>query len=196
MAIGDVFRFSMLYSNPTSGCRAANVVNVKQFDNLIFDTPGEDLVQAFLAGPWLDISACISSVWVLEKLLVRGVTDETYGFDYEPVGETGAQAGQSIAPQLAQVISWKTGLIGDSFNGRTFFPSTVEDFTNAGNIAPAQLENLQAVAENFLQFGDGVTTTLWTLGVYSKKLDVFTPATNGVVRRSLKTMRHRASTTG
>lgn len=195
MAVGDLYRLSVLYSNPNSGCNAANVLCYRQDDVLVFDEPGPDLVAAFKASAEAGIQSVVSTDWQIVTYRVRGLTDPTYGYDLEQSGVSGSQSGEPLPPQVAQLISWKTGRVGRHFNGRSYLPSTTEANQTRGNLIPLQLTGLQDLAEDMVVIGDGVTTANWQLGIYST-VEGFTPITHGIIRPSLKTMRNRASTTG
>lgn len=195
MAIGDLFRLSVLYNNPNSGCKAANVLCYRQEFALILDEPGPDLVAAFKAAVEESIQGVVSTDWQIATYRVRGLTDPTYGYDLEQSGIGGGQSGEPLPPQVAQLISWKTGKVGRHYNGRTYLPSTTEANQTRGNLIPLQITGLQDLAEDMVYIGDGITTANWQLGIYSTA-EGFTPITHGIIRPSLKTMRNRASTTG
>lgn len=198
MAIGDIFRFSVVGTGADEQ-ELVNVYHYRQEQALVFDTPGEDLVQAWQLAAETAYSGCFGSDCAIRQYQVRGVTDPTYGFDLvlvEPVG--GGLGGEMWPPQDTSLIKWSTGLIGKSFRGRTYAWPATEGHQENGRISSGLRANLIAFADTAVLIGENPDTATWQMGVLStyhnkvKRTEpLFTPVINGIVRDFVFTQRRR-----
>lgn len=192
MAVNDVYRLAVIGSGPL-GQSLVNVFHYRQNDPLIFDTATEDLCQAFISTAQTAFLAAIAAGCGLVRLSARGITNPLEGFDYSyssPI-PGGGLAGDSLPPQTAPVITWVTGLIGRRYRGRTFYWPAVEAQQADGVLTPGHIGLLTSAATELMEIGNGVTTSTYTMMVYSRTFSISTPVTGFVVRPRLQSQRRR-----
>jgi len=203
MAIGDIFKLAVVGTG-TSGQQLVNTFHFRQEHDLIFDFPGPDLVDAWRETCEELFSACFGSGNSIRGYQVRGVTDPTYGFDsvlVEPVA--GGLGGDALPPQDTTVTTWVTGLIGDSYRGRTYSWPFTESHQADGIISSGLRANLIAFAAANILLPITLTHTDWQLGVLSRYHNnvkraepLFTPIVEAVVRDYVFTQRRRHRSRG
>lgn len=204
MSYGDIFRLAVI-GEGGSGQELVNVFHYQQDSLLTVGEAGVDLARGWESAVMPDFLNTFSPGGAIHMLQIRGVTDPTYGYDYDisghPVG-TGP-GGDDLPPQVSAVITWKTGLIGRSFNGRTFCWPAGEAGQNRGNISSAYATYLSDFADAAMAFGPGVLYGSWKMGVLSqyhagekRETPVFTPITQAVVRTVLCGQRRRRAGVG
>lgn len=163
--------------------------NVLWFTKAGFDTVAMDaLADAIIAATLgTNILSVMDDDWSLGSVLV---TDQrTEGADQVSVaatGKVGTVASETIARNLALVVTLRTGLRGRSYRGRVYIPGMPESLmTNgayAASVSTEVLEWLQLIKNN-------AATEGWTWGVCSRYHDgveraagIVTPITSHEVR--------------
>lgn len=115
----------------------------------------------------------------------------------EPVGVDGAVDQAIMTPQDSIVFSWRTPLAGKSYRGRSYMPPP--DRSRVGNDGLIDATSLGQFADDAVLLVDAVNGAglgnVWTFGVWSRKLEVFTPVTSVKVGNRVDTMRSRAVAT-
>lgn len=204
MSQGDIYRLAVI-GEGGSGQELVNVFHYRRESILLVNEDGLDLALAWTGQVLSDFLNTFSPGGAIHQLSIRGVTDPTYGYDYDisghPVG-TGP-SGDDLPPQVSAVITWKTGKIGRSYNGRTFCWPAGESGQNRGSISSAYNTYLSDFADIAMNFGPGITYGEWQMGVLSQyhageKRDtpLFTPVTQYIVRPVLCSQRRRRSGVG
>lgn len=100
------------------------------------------------------------------------------------------ESAADITPlQTAPLISWRTGVAGRSFRGRTYLPPIPETHQDAGNLNSTYVGLMEDFAEAAKVIENAVTVDLFQLGIWSTVEDnaprvppVFTPVTAYVIR--------------
>ncbi len=116
----------------------------------------------------------------------------TTGLDL-PTAPAGTGSGNAYPPQLARVMTIRTGLSGRSFRGRFYLPPPAIDENNASASIP--LTTRQDLVNAFATYcGDVFTASDFQLGVWSPTLAGFESATSVDMGSIYDTQRRRRST--
>lgn len=172
MAINDIFRLAVEGRGPQDQ-QLVNTLYFKQNTLTIFDTPSEDLAQAY------DIAAVQSGLFTalfhannsVVSLSVRGITDPDVGFDFlYPTPVPGDGTGDMLPPISSCVVTWNTGFIGRAKRGRNYIWPTSEANQSQGVFGSGYLTGVSAYADAIQEMGDGIVTASWTHVVWSGTL--------------------------
>jgi hypothetical protein len=207
MAINGIYRLSARWENNLTGDDIVNVWHFRQDEITILDTPGEDLVQAFVTECIPVYAALVAASYTLNLFSVRQVEggEEIYEEAVSHPGTRGTAATQ-LPSTVACVLSWKTGLAGRRRRGRTYMPVTVEGDLDTGQFIAAYLDGVDAFALNMID--DMATGTVghaaWAFGIWSAPQTVplptpptmFTQVTQGIARANPGTVRSRRAGSG
>lgn len=192
MAVGDVFTLQVQWRLTNGTLTAQNQFHFRQTAPLLFDTEAEDLIQAFddVARP--DYQACVSGQWGIVNYVVKEQPSGlTVGEAAQP-DLSGVQTGDSLPPQVAPILSFRTSQPGRSGKGRVYLPPCSE--TNSGIVgsaATAQVNLMLAFASDLQAMESNVLYAGWEWGVWSEKLQAFNPVTGYTARVSFATQRGR-----
>lgn len=113
----------------------------------------------------------------------------------------GSDAGDDTLPyQCSFVISWKTGLAGRAYRGRTYVTGFGEDRQSLGVWDAQAISNMNALATQLLAvFGPSGTNPNWQFVVISEQLNnvpraepIGTPIVSANFRSAVRTQRRRA----
>lgn len=190
MSIGDVYRLTI-----KGVVGADDNQNVLHFQNVGGGgTPAEEaeaLANAFDTGALTEYLACLSSVYSVNTLSVRGVTVPTAGFDLTVTGN-GAIAGEVSPTQTSALMNIRTAKFGRSFMGKSYLPALAEASVSNGSILAGHVTIIDAYF-NALQTLVGTTPVAMSIdfGVYSRALNEFNGATTYFVSQFAATQRRR-----
>lgn len=195
MASGELYRIAVEGSCVNG---SGNVVNVFHYTQTTPSPTGANGA-ADLASTWqvqlMDLYvACLSTSYQLESYHVRNIDNPTEGADViKLVPEPGDVVGDMMPPQTSCLISWRTGLIGRSYRGRTYLPPTGESAVgSAGALTAGQLAAIGAFAEAALVLESTVTFAGFQLVIYSPTVPARTPVSSYSVRGGIAIQRKRA----
>jgi len=169
--------------------------NVLHFQNVGGGgTPAEEaetLARAFESDVLTEYLACLSSVYTVQTLSVRGVTTPSAGYDLTVTG-SGAIAGEVSPTQTSALINIRTAKFGRSFMGKTFLPALAEASVSSGSILAGHITIIDAYW-NALQSMVGTTPVAMSIdfGVYSRLLGEFNGATGYFVSPFARTQKRR-----
>jgi hypothetical protein len=196
MAVGDVYKLTAVWL--TSGAAMAiNSWNFRQVDDLIFDTPGEDLVSRFQDEVQAGYAVMVASPYALVRYEVRGQSDPTYGEDFPVTGVPGGVAGEALPFQTAPLISWRTALIGRANRGRTYLPPTGESQASSGVLSSGFLTGMGLFVDAMLAMDDpNVLYAGWELVIWGGTPPSAKPVTAGLPRNLVATQRRRVPGVG
>jgi len=190
VAIGDVWRLTI--KGLIGADDNQNVVHYQVTSG--GGSPSQDaeaLTDAWESGAMADYLACLSSVYSIETLSVRGVTHATAGFDLTVVG-AGAIAGEVAPTQTSALINLRTAKFGRSFRGKTYLPALAESAVSNGSITPTEVGLIDAY---MLSAGTIVSASpvvaSFTLGVWSRELLEMNLVTGHFVSQFAATQRRR-----
>lgn len=179
MAIGDVWRFLIGGIGGPDNHQFSNTLHYRQENDLIFDEVYDDLVEAWKLATEVQYLACFSSAYAVQVYKVRGVTTPLIGGDVGTTLLNGTRTGDQMPGQMSAYINFRTGMIGRQYRGGIHLPP----FTDSDFVSGAFTSGFNTDVNNFiaqaLSIGDNVTTSVYTLGVYSKGPSGFTPVTSG-----------------
>lgn len=102
---------------------------------------------------------------------------------------TGARAGGGLPPQNSAVVSWRTGEVGRSHRGRTYFTAISETDQDKGVLGALYLNDLGVLIDRLVHLT--VEGSAVYLAVYSRKLAEANIVQNWIARTSIKTQRRR-----
>lgn len=173
MPIGDIFRLSVICGNAADGSEYINVHHYQQQTADIGSEPGSDLADAWEATIPALYTPLMSNITALTRLEVRQVGVPTYVYERTLSGYVGGNADNLLPPTTAPLISWRTGLAGRSYRGRTYMFPTTEVHNDRGLVLTTYSTSWEDWADAMISIGDGVTTPQYFLGIYSPTLTVF-----------------------
>jgi hypothetical protein len=200
MAVGDVYRLGVV-SSFTGFDQMVNVFHYEQLADGAFPGAQELCLQweADALPAYLDLLSTRITVQILEARQVLGGAES---FDLG-IGVNGELSSDDIVPLTsAPIISWRTGLAGRSFRGRTYLPPVPEGNQDAGNLDSAYSDLMDAFAAANRLLINGVTEE-FQLVVFSTVEDgsprvppIATPVTSWVVRDNMGSQRRRRQGVG
>jgi hypothetical protein len=204
MATGDLARVNLLYVDNT---RSLTLENVFGFKALGGSATLANLASAFKTAVVKNTSGGLLHLMppaiTSDRLTVVDVSPGTAAeaeLDYTAVAG-GRSSGDQLPQQSAAVITWRTGLAGRSFRGRTYLPGLGEGDQVDGVLNGTYETDAAAFAAQMLAvFGVGGSDTNWQFVVISEVSSgsprvppIGTPVTAAVVRPFIQTQRRRAN---
>lgn len=195
MAINDVFRLTVVLKQTGTDNQIINNFCFRQMAVTIFDTPEEDLVQAFRGEAETEYLTATNQAFELEKYQVTPLPLNELSYEYAPLTtKVGTDNGNLMPPSTAGLISWKTAKAGRSGKGRTFLPPP-GDGKNDDGIPTTAYRNTVASAFANALIGMASASPLvyasYELGIWSTKLQEFNPVTSFIVRPYWANVRSR-----
>lgn len=193
MAINSIYKVAIVARGP-NGDHYVNTLYYRAVSGTIFDAQAQDLAEAMAASDAMQIyyPAICTNGLKLEHIEVRGITDETEGydlsFDPEPIG---AVTGEMLPPSVAGVITFTTGKVGRRYRGRNYLFPTGESQQSGGFWTASYPEGMANYADALKFIGDGVSYAQYRQCVWSRTYLVATDVTDKVVRIDTKTQRRR-----
>lgn len=205
MAIGDVYRLSIICDGGF-GTQAIHDLAFRQETTLVLDTPANDLIQCYVELVESRLQNVLSNAFYVSGYRARQVDGLGVGEHFYTSGTVpGERTGDTLPPQATAIISWKTGLAGRSFRGRSFMPPAVETDNIGGNLQATYKADLGSYIDDVFSMVTGVpvATAGWAVGVVSlwddkvlRPSPLFTPYTSALVRDFFGTQRSRRPGTG
>jgi len=171
MAVGDVYRLTVILKGPTVDKAVVNTFCFEQGDSLIFDTPGEDLVEcwkAFAETPYLEQFTNRLTVF---NYKVGKAPDFPTEYQTDEVGLEGNLTGDPMPIRTSAVLAFRTDELSRRGRGRVFLPPANEAANGSdGHPTSGYIDNMKVLGDALLAMGgDTVTTTAhWYLSVWSK----------------------------
>lgn len=199
MAVGDIYRLAAIGVGRQNQ-QLVNVWHYKQLDPTIIISAGEGLTAAWVDQVQAAFLKTFAGGAALQSLSVRGVSDPTYGFDLDidghPSGTGGS--GDELPPMNAAVITWKTGLIGRSYRGRTFCWPISESSQAHGVCTSGYLADLQSFGDTAIVVSNVLLPQngSWQMVIHSATHGVNTLVTQAVARPQIHLQRRRGANVG
>lgn len=192
MAIDDIFKLAVK-SKFGLGQDCVNTFHYKVLTGgaLLLD-PAQTLADNWQAQVQPSYLNLMASSMILELLEVRQVFGGLASLDV-PVNEPGLISGEQLPPMDCALISWRTGLIGRANRGRTYMPSPLETWQSAGTIAPGNVDNYQAAADEMITLNDAATGLIpqYQMVIFHTDATDSPEVTFGIVRNIIATQRRR-----
>lgn len=193
MAIGDVFTLHAQWRITSGSLTAENQMHFKQTSALIFDEPGEDLVQAFRDVIEPTYLAPVSSVWGITNYKVCAQPGGLTVYEQTVPDFSGGLSGDALPPQVATILSYKSAHPGRSGKGRIYLPPANEASTTTQGMPGTSIATLVTnLVDALMALVDDVAYAGWQWGIWSEKEQMFYPTTHGVPRYRFATQRSRA----
>lgn len=196
MASGDIYRLAVVGKGPQNQ-ELVNTFHYQEGAFGVFVDPGAALVQSFEDNTEAFFVGPLSTQCSVVAYSVRGITVPTYGYD--KILETpvpGGSSGQTVAPMNSVVISWRTGLIGRSYRGRSYLWPITESQTDAGVVSSAILTDVGVLVDKLMFLPATLFGPAFNLVLWSPTRSDFNLITSGIVRPDLCTQRRRKSGVG
>jgi hypothetical protein len=173
-----------------NGDQWANVIGMA--GNAANFTNAEDAANAIKAFyTSINADAIFGSGWTLTEIKVTAGTSSGPNPVFVFPQTLASSALSRLPGQNAIVVSWKTGLGGRSFRGRTYLgPISQAVITSAGVVSAGSRTTIQNAATALIAALD---TVGMPLAVYSRKLGEATPVTSAAVGTTVDTQRRRRS---
>jgi len=183
MAIGDVYKLNVVWGSDVSEHVCVNDFYFIQNLALVFDEPGEDLVER-----WRDEVEGAYKETVTNKLFIKSYrVSKAPNFDteFEVAGLTvlGAAAGDAMSPILSGLLQLRTADLTRRGKSRNFMPPTTETFNTAGHPNASYTDDLLFLANLIVEMDtENVLYARWGWGMYSKTDEEFKPITSYAAR--------------
>lgn len=197
MANGDVYYAKWKFENTGSGKVMTPGIYVRQVGpTWLPDGVATNMIDFWNVthGITNGLKAWYNATTQLDAILIRRVNPmEPVEYQYStglPI--TGTDVADELDLQIAIDASWRTGQIGKSYRGRTYFPNPTEAHNPASGSALSSTDatNLKAQLDWLRGRLNGVTTTAQIV-VYSRKLGTNADVTLVKVDRRFRTQRRR-----
>lgn len=171
MAVGDFYRLIVQSSLTGEDNILVNTFTFRQGLALVFDTPEEDLVQAWIASGETLYRGTFTGATGVDLLSVVPLPGGVVTFQEARPHTLGTQAGETIPFQIAALISYRTALLGRRGRGRTYLPPASETNVTSGRFNATYLGAVSAFAEALMPLQNGILTAAWELAVWSETLE-------------------------
>lgn len=192
MAVGDKYKLRVQWRNNALNLTAENSFAYEALEATIFDTQEEDLVEAFRFTAEAEYINCVQNTWFIEQYLVAPLPLEQVTFQNVPGVVAGTLSGDPMPPQIACVVTIRSGEPGRSKRGRVYLPPANEaNNTSEGLVAGSYITLAQSFINEALLIGNSIDTATYALGIWSEKLQTFVRATHGVPKNKWATQRGR-----
>jgi len=177
MAIGDVYRLTVVWSNAPGLPTAVNQFHYEQLDTLVLDTPGEDLVEAFRTKVEAAYASLVTNSLALRRYTVAKAPLFLTEYILEGLAVGGTATGDAMPPQTTGIIETRTGDFTRRGRGRVFIPPGAESFNSLGKPTAAYRSSLGDVAANLLDdMGTGdLLVAGWGWNLWSRADQVAKP---------------------
>ena len=195
MAVGDVYRFSMI------GDWEGAYVGVTTLHARM--KSGAGTPQGFCAALTTNLVSLLkgyqNNIWYWRQInfLSENLTPPVSGNYTTGYPIQGVASGDSLPYTAAGVWSWRTAYAGRSYRGRSYIPEIPEAHQNKGVLSSTLLNAWTNYANDLLAaYGSGGSSADYELGVWSQKLSTFTIFNDVLIRSLLGTQRRRRQGTG
>lgn len=190
MAIGDFYKMTLRMTF-TGVDTIVNTFHYRQDTIPIFDTPSNDLAEAWLEEVWPTYKAFLSARIVLQVIEVRPV-DPAGDFWDESVGENGTGGSGDIVPLTsAPLVTWRTGLIGRTNRGRVYLPPPPEANQDGGSLTSGYKTAIQDWAALNFHIPSSLTHAEWTQVIHNPEGANTNPEVTGFIVRDIMGVQRR-----
>jgi len=147
MAVGEFYKLTAIWRQATDAPAAVNEFLFEQLDALIFDTAGEDLVDAFRSTCEVAYLACVTgSIALVEYKVAKAPLFLTEYID-DAVEIAGSLTGDPLPARIAGLINKRSADLSRRGRGRTFLPPANEAANTAGAPTVGYVATMQAFAD-------------------------------------------------
>jgi len=143
MALDNILRLSVV-GQWNAAAEIVNVFHYRPTLNNLTPSP-QNLAELWESNLMATYLGLISSANAVQKVVVIPAVGNGAGYEI-PINLNGTAAGDSVAAQVAPIISWKTAKRGKSYRGRTYLPPCSEAAIN-GNLFATFIDAATAFAE-------------------------------------------------
>lgn len=169
MASGDCYRIRFVWRNESDKPAAINDFYFKQVGTLIFDTPGEDLWQAFQSDSLAAYLALVTNRLAIFQVLVGKEPDFITEFTVDEVVDSGDLTGDAMPTITGGILSRYTATLSRRGRGRIYLPCANEANNGDGRPVSGYLTAMRDFGATMLPaIGDGIVTAEWTPQVWSE----------------------------
>lgn len=126
MAIGDFYTIQAQWRLTNGQLTAQNQFHFKQTVAVVFDTPEEDLVEAFKAEIEPAYKACVSGQWGIVNYVVKEQPSGLTLLEEAVPDHSGLLSGDALPPQVATILSFRSTQPGRRGKGRVYLPPANE----------------------------------------------------------------------
>mgnify|MGYP000530197881 CR=1 FL=1 len=196
MPLNDIYRATVKFSNPVAPTDMVYVLHY-QITNAGGQPDGFgealELAQELVSQTETLYLPFIPNTHTLVGVDVIGVTDPLVQATWNS-GVTGSDADQAVSLRNAVCVNWKTGVRGRSYDGGSNLMAPSESQQDSGVILPSYITDITPYLANI----DSLlrpNLDEFSLGIYSRKLGVFTPVTTFIVRSTFSTVKSRQPVT-
>src|ERR1700741_465485 len=147
-------------------------------------------IPGYLGGAVPAMKSQANNNTTLVEVAVTGLAPVTPPQAIVAVNVAGSQAGVALPPETALVVSFKTGVVGKSYRGRSFWPGLdPEQLENNGTLSGAALTAYQNMFQAYVDVM--ITNTDSGLCIWSPTLGIGTSVLTALVRDTPHPQRRR-----
>lgn len=170
MAIGENFALRVFWLNDDTLKVAENTFYFQQTSALVFDTPGEDLVQAFVTEIIPVYTPILSNRYGLRKITVVLMPDNVTVHEESFPGTTaGLATGDMLPATIAPILRYRTGDFSRRGRGRLFLPPSTETYNTSTGVPTAAAQTAIAdLGDALLDLDDNVLYGGWLWMMWSE----------------------------
>lgn len=184
MAVGDVFKLHVVWGNTNNPQQTSeNGFSFMQTAPLVFDTPGEDLVEAFTAEVIPLLQDVLHSNYVLQSFRVETLPGHLTVHEAAGGGQNGALTGDQLPPFVAGVVTIRSATPGRRGRGRLFLgPVSEGRNTSGGGVLGDHVTDMEEVVQACIDLEENILYAGWQYGVWSDEDQAFREVTSYVGR--------------
>lgn len=193
MAIGDVYRLTAVVQANATAPKCINQWYFRQEAALVFDTPEEDLVGAFIGECQTLYRGLFTNGLEVFQYAVAPVTTFETSYIEDVSGAIGTLTGEPLPPRVAALISFRTADTSRRGRGRTFLPPANEASSQGSTAVSAYRTTMDDFGNAMLNLMS-VTTAFhsgWTWMLWSKADQQAKEVVSYIVRAKWSSQRDR-----
>lgn len=192
MAVNDTYRLTVTWGGVISDHKAVNQFYFKQNDDLVFDTPGEDLVEAFRAKVEVNYVGAVTTALAIEKYAVAKAPLFLTEFEDNPTPISGGLSGDPLPPRTAGVIAYKSADLTARGRGRIFVPPASEAFSGGGTLTSGLIAQYNTIITGLEDMATpGILYASWVPMMWSTADQLAKVITQFIVRTRWSSQRDR-----
>lgn len=192
MAVGDVYRLTVVAGVSFREQRVINQLHFKQLDGLVFDTPGEDLVQRWQGQVQSAYAALFTNlITILSYKVAKAPLFETE-YELTGVNVTGGLTGEPLPAVTSGIISLYTATLNRRGRGRIYLFTPNEAASQGNGPTSGWLANAATFNTNVFGMADtNVNYARWQLHMWSVADQTAREVTRMITRTVWGTQRDR-----
>lgn len=126
MAVGDIYTIQAQWRLTNGDLTAQNQFHFRQTLPVVFDTPEEDLLQAFTTEIEPAYVNVVSGQWGIVNYIIKAQPEDLTVLEAAVPDHSGVLGGDALPPQVSTILSFRSPQPGRRGKGRVFLPPANE----------------------------------------------------------------------